>query len=246
MRDQGVTASTASIEGTVRTNTELVPARARQLLDFARELGDLDSLEGLSVLEAGCGFGALATYLALTQGTDRVVGIDLRPDLIQSAIRATDEMGASQPSFSVDDMRELRSIGDEAFDVAFVNNAMLYITDSEGVPRAAASLHRVLRPGGRVVVFQANRWRLRDPFHGTPIVHLLPRPLRRPLDRRLGRPDEASRIKLLSPGELSRFLRTAGFTDVRVGTYAHGHVDRRSLARFSNWIAVVAQKPRAN
>src|SRR5215213_3720440 len=55
--------SAPSVDRTVRINTELVPKRGDNLLDLLEDLGDA-RLEGKRVLEVGCGFGALAAYLA--------------------------------------------------------------------------------------------------------------------------------------------------------------------------------------
>lgn len=241
MRADGKEPSPAALAGTLRTNTELVPGRAKQLLRFLDELGGVGSIAGLSVLETGSGFGALATYLALTEGPERVTGIDLHPDLIEAAQRAVAGLGVKSLSFSVDDMCDLGSIDDDSFDVAFVNNALLYVTGPGGVSRAVASLARVLRPDGRLVIFQANRWRYTDPFHGTPVVHLLPKPVRRPIDRRLGRPEESDRISLLSPISLRRILRGAGFGEVRYGAIRGNAVDGRRRTRFASWIGVVGR-----
>jgi SAM-dependent methyltransferase len=81
---------------------------------------------------------------------------------------------------------------------------------------ALHELHRVLAPGGRIVLYHANKWRLREPFSKDPIVHLLPPPLARGVSRVTGWRHNHGRVRLLSPLELSRRARRAGFVEREV------------------------------
>src|SRR5215212_7282362 len=65
----------ASAMSTIRTNTELVPHGAENLFTLLRALCRIDSLRGRRVVELGCRFGALATYLMMDQQPRELVAV---------------------------------------------------------------------------------------------------------------------------------------------------------------------------
>src|SRR2546430_2642379 len=93
VESQGLDGSSPSVQSTVRTNSELVPERARDLLALSARLADVQALEGLRILEVGSGFGALAAYLALEARPERLLAIDIRDDFVASARRCAETAG---------------------------------------------------------------------------------------------------------------------------------------------------------
>jgi ubiquinone/menaquinone biosynthesis C-methylase UbiE len=109
----------------------------------------LGPVDGLRVLDAGCGAGALAVEL-LARGAAAVVGVDASERMVAVAR----ERLASSPSasFRVGDLTggaALAGFADGSFDVAASSLALHYVRDWEPLLR---ELRRVVVPGGRIVV----------------------------------------------------------------------------------------------
>jgi SAM-dependent methyltransferase len=112
---------------------------------------------GGDILELGCGAGQGLGYLART--ARRVVGSDVSATLV-SAARA-----------HYGDRIELRCFGaeqipfpDRSFDSVLLFEAIYYVPD---VAKFLREAHRVLRPGGRLLIVTANK----DLFDFTPSPH---------------------------------------------------------------------------
>jgi SAM-dependent methyltransferase len=102
------------------------------------------TVEGVDVLDAGCGTGYLSKQLC-DRGA-HVTGIDLSERMI--AIARTDYPGID---FRVDSCATLHTIPDANFDLVVANYVLMDARDLEGTIRA---FYRVLRrQGGCVVVF---------------------------------------------------------------------------------------------
>jgi SAM-dependent methyltransferase len=106
--------------------------------------------EGARVLEVGCGPGHLSTRLA-HHGFE-VAGLDLDPSMIARAQANIDRAGNGdrrQPSFLVGDVAAL-AFPDRSFDLVVSTLSMHHWAD----PAAAlAEIGRVLRPGGRALIW---------------------------------------------------------------------------------------------
>ena len=92
-----------------------------------------------TVLEVGCGWGALAERIAAATRA-QVTAVDLSPRMVELAREA----GVAA---EVADVQEL-PFADESFDVAVAAWMLYHVPDRE---RAVSELARVLRPGGRLV-----------------------------------------------------------------------------------------------
>jgi SAM-dependent methyltransferase len=177
--------------------------RIYQTPDVARQrLQTIDALglgAGERVLDVGCGTGLLVHDMASLVGpTGRVVGIDNA----QAMLALAEQRCADQPQVhfklgSAEDLAE----EDHGFDAVACTQVLLYVTDVAG---AIAGMHRVLRPGGRLVVIETD-WR------GT-VLHSFDDALTR---RILGAWDNAVPSPNL-PVLLGPLLRAQGFSVSRV------------------------------
>jgi ubiquinone/menaquinone biosynthesis C-methylase UbiE len=227
-----------SLEGpagvnTLETNSGFVERRATPLLETLRRVTGRDSIEGLRLIDLGCGFGALAVFFAGQGAT--VTAIDPIADRLEvgRAVAAEHDLPVE---FGQGRMEKL-DFADESFDLAIQNNSLCYIVDREGRRSALAETARVLQPGGFVVIRNPNRWHPRDQFTGLPLITLLPPHAATRLSERLGRP--RSQVRLVSPLEAKRELRRAGFIDV---TLAASPASRwpefmKPIARYQHLVA---------
>jgi ubiquinone/menaquinone biosynthesis C-methylase UbiE len=239
---RGRSADSPAVVSTVKTNTELVPKRARIIIDTLAKVTGSDPRGAFPrVLEVGCGFGALAAYLAVALDARELVAVDNRADLIDVAVRSAEAAGMTETlTFVHADARALHRAGDEPFDLVVLNNAFIYLPTRADQSRALRELATVTAPGGRLVMYHANRWTPREPFTKDPIVHLLPAPVARIVGRVSGWKGNHGRVRLVSPLELRRKVRAAGFEDVHVGGVGRDGFEEGRLLR--SFYALVARR----
>jgi SAM-dependent methyltransferase len=137
--------------------------------------------DGAKVLEVGCGPGHLSIRLARQHGLE-VTGLDLDPAMISRARANLDRLGAGderRPSFLVGDVASL-AFPDRSFDLVVSTLSMHHWADPSA---GLAEIGRVLRPGGRALVwdlrpgvrphpFGPRHAHMPDPVehtHGTPL-----------------------------------------------------------------------------
>jgi SAM-dependent methyltransferase len=105
------------------------------------DLNVLGKVEGLDVLELGC--GAAQWTIALLQSGARAVGIDLSERQLEHAANAARRSGIATPL--VHGTAEALPFRDESFDILFCDHgAMTFSPPELTVPEAS----RILRPGG--------------------------------------------------------------------------------------------------
>jgi ubiquinone/menaquinone biosynthesis C-methylase UbiE len=238
---QGISTSAQDVQTTIATNTELVPTRVDTISRFLRELQGVASLRGMRVLDVGGGFGAFAVYLALDPDAPLVTTVDVRPEFIDTGREVTTRLGLQNLDFKLADMRNLGEFEDAQFDLVILNNSFLYLVTKDDMRRSITELHRVIRAGGYIVFFHANRWKLREPFTRAPVVHLLPPRLADRVSSMTGWRHNHGRVLLVSPVWLGRQLRRTGFTDVKADGPGRRTVFPR--AWFAKFYAVTGRKP---
>jgi SAM-dependent methyltransferase len=134
------------------------------------------SLEGARVLDIGCGLGAYVR--AFSRYTERAYGIDIDAARVEHGV--TEGLHGL-----VAGVGESLPFADGSFDGILLNEVLEHVRNDRETVREAL---RVLRPGGRIVIFVPNRF---YPFetHGVylgkkyvfgniPLVNYLPDPMR--------------------------------------------------------------------
>jgi SAM-dependent methyltransferase len=105
--------------------------------------------EGDRVLDMGCGAGVDTILAAMMAGPDgSAVGVDIVPEMLARAGSNLGMAGINNVSFQKTAGHKLPFPADE-FDVVISNGVINLIPDKEGV---LAEIHRVLKPGGRLMV----------------------------------------------------------------------------------------------
>lgn len=167
-----------------------------------RALRDAGLRPGHRVLDLACGAGFLSRRLADIAGPQgRVHGVDLSDDLLAVA-RRTVQPG-STTTFSRGNVYQLE-LPHGSFDFAY---ARLLFQHLEHPLRALAEVHRVLAPGGRLLVIDVDDALL--------VMDPEPPGLRPFMDMAL-RGQQRSGGDRLVGRKLPRYLKQAGFTSVRI------------------------------
>lgn len=105
------------------------------------------------VLDVGCGIGGAARYMATRTGC-AVTGIDLTPEYVETARDLTQRVGLDRRvGFHVASALDL-PFSAETFDTAITLHVAMNIADKSALYREIA---RVLRPGGRLCLFDVMR-----------------------------------------------------------------------------------------
>ena len=138
----------------------------------------LPCTEGQNVLDAGCGNGDMAIYFA-KKGNLHIHGIDLLPEKVAIARRNVEgELGRAYTTTTTNtkpeesttaavkalealtvqegDYHDLHdTFADNTFDAVYTIETLAHATDLHAV---LCEFHRVLKPGGRVVLYEYDHW----------------------------------------------------------------------------------------
>jgi ubiquinone/menaquinone biosynthesis C-methylase UbiE len=118
-----------------------------------RVLRDASIRDGDTVLDVGCGDGLIA-FGALEQvgPTGRVIFSDISKPLLEQCQRLAAEAGVlDRCRFVEASATDLAGIDDASVDVVTTRSVLIYVDDK---PAAFRELFRVLRPGGRISLFE--------------------------------------------------------------------------------------------
>jgi len=208
----------------------LAPVRDR-VLDNAR-IGPGDR-----VLDVGCGDGLLG--FAATERAGTVVFSDISADLVQRCRELAAELSPSaRCEFVRTALPELAGIDDGSVDVAMTRSVLIYLKDKRA---ALAGMFRVLRPGGRLSIFE---------------------PINRFITGATDFGYDVSGIEEIAAAVWEGFVRTGdtltdfderdllawaqdvGFTELRLSYEAHVDVPARYHVR--NWDAFLRSAPNPN
>ncbi len=159
--------------------------RYDKLNDLPR-LVDFSSYRGKTLLEVGCGAGIDLVRFARAGAV--VTGIDLSTTAIYLARKNIEQNGLSA------DLRVMNGesiqFADNTFDVVYAHGVLQYTAD---VKKMVAEIHRVVKPGGEVIlmVYNCNSW-----------LNLMRKVTKVPLEH-----EDAPVLNKYSIGELKEFLK---------------------------------------
>jgi SAM-dependent methyltransferase len=161
------------------------------------QIPGLLELTGISsVLEIGCGSGVYALHLAQTTGCS-IAGLDINALGIHNANQLALRRGLSpQAQFEVCDVSKPLPFADETFDAIFSNDVLCHIP---GRPALLAEMYRVLKSGGRRMLFSDAL------IIGGVISH-----------DEIATRSSIGYYLFSPPGENERLILQAGFTDLKV------------------------------
>jgi ubiquinone/menaquinone biosynthesis C-methylase UbiE len=128
---------------------ELRAADPRQREMLEEYAAALDLPDRCELLEVGCGTGAVCRYFAASDPVAHVTGVDPSPLFVERARALAGDLPAD---FMTGDGRAL-DFEDATFDAVVFHTSLCHMPDGE---RALAEAHRVLRPGGRLAVFDGD------------------------------------------------------------------------------------------
>jgi arsenite methyltransferase len=107
--------------------------------------------EGETLLDVGCGEGLIG-FGALERGAGHVVFSDISNDLLELCRETADALGlGDRCSFVHAGAEELAGVEDSSVDVVTTRSVLIYV---EQKSRAFAEFFRVLRPGGRLSLYE--------------------------------------------------------------------------------------------
>jgi len=112
-----------------------------------------DDVRGDSVLDVGCGDGALAIALSRA-GAAQIVGCDVDPRMVARAVESAHDQAAIGCAVA---RAEHLPFADASFDLVTIITVLAFVAEPEFAVREIA---RVLRPGGRLVLGDLGKWSL--------------------------------------------------------------------------------------
>ena len=125
-----------------RFGKDYVPGRSWKALAEAL----LKAMNYRHVADLGAGEGTLSQLLA--QRAEKVIAIDLSPKMVDYAQKLAVSNGLANLEFRIGDIED-PPIADSSIDLAILSQALHH---AENPPRAIHSAHRILRPGGLLIV----------------------------------------------------------------------------------------------
>jgi len=170
-----------------------------------RLVADARLRSGMQVLDLGSGTGYPALLGAQTVGqSGSVIGLDLAEQMLTVARRKATALGLANSTFRTGDVTAL-PFEANSFDAVTSRFCLMFLPE---IPKAAAEIARVLRPGGWVA---AAVWAAPDknPYLMTPITVI-----KQFLDLPQPDPTAPGIFRLAKPGDLAGMLQQAGFTNL--------------------------------
>lgn len=119
-------------------------------LGLGNPIAAADITPGQTVLDLGCGAG-IDTFLAARRvgPSGRAIGLDLTPEMVELTRRNAAEAGLRNVEVVQGDMEDLSFLPGESLDAVLCNGVLNLCAEKD---KALAEIHRVLRPGGCVVL----------------------------------------------------------------------------------------------
>jgi arsenite methyltransferase len=184
-----------------------------------RVLDQAEPLEGATLLDVGTGDGLIGLEALERVGPHgRVIFSDISEALLQSTREAVGARHArDRAQFVATPAESLAEIADASVDVATTRSVLIYVADK---PQAFSALHRVLRPAGRISLFEPiNRLMFPEPedrlwgYDASPVLDLAAKVKARYSELR----DPAAEAMMdFDDRDLVRFAQAAGFERIHL------------------------------
>ena len=170
-----------------------------------RLVADARIRAGMKVLDLGSGTGYPALLGAQTVGqSGSVIGMDLAKDMLAVAERKANKRDLHNISFHTGDVTSLPFDG-RSFDAVTSRFCLMFLPE---IPKAAAEIARVLRPGAWVA---AAVWSAPEK---NPSIGLSMAAIKQVVELPPPDPTAPGIFRLAKPGELAGLFQQAGLTDV--------------------------------
>jgi len=185
-----------------------------------RLVADARLRAGLRVLDLGSGTGYPALLDAQTVGpTGSVVGMDLADQMLAAAERKAKRLGLTNVSLKTGDVTSL-PFDANSFDAVTSRFCLMFLPE---IPKAAAEIARVLKPGGWVA---AAVWSAPEK---NPSIGLSMAAIKQVIELPPPDPTAPGIFRLAKPGELAGLFQQAGLTDAVdqefLADWTYGSVD---------------------
>jgi ubiquinone/menaquinone biosynthesis C-methylase UbiE len=205
-----------------------------------RVLANADVAEGETLLDVGCGHGLIAFGAVERVGArGRVIFTDVSPALLADCRQRADELGVLDRCHFIEaPAGELIGIDDASVEAVTARSVLIYVDDARAALR---EFRRVLRPGGRLSIFEPiNRFSFPEPegrlwgYDVAPVRDLADR-VKAVYERsqRTG----TSTLMGFDERDMVAWADEAGFTDIHVGYEADVDRKRPELFPARRWEA---------
>lgn len=145
-----------------------IPAHTTHYINLMVEM--TGGLQGLKILDMGCGRGELV--LALRLRGARAFGIEIDPRFVESGKLLNDRYVDDYPVLSVLNSEGASVFPDGYFDFVFSDQVLEHVAELESF---AAEIARLLRPGGTTLHQFPARRIVAEPHYQIPFAHWLPK-----------------------------------------------------------------------
>lgn len=130
-------------------DVECLPDDALLGLSCGNPVAEAALKEGEVVLDLGSGGGHDAILASRQVGPQgKVIGVDMTPTMVERAGKTAEEMGLEGAEFRLGEIEAL-PVDDVSVDVV-ISNCVINLSPDK--PRVFREVHRVLKPGGRMVI----------------------------------------------------------------------------------------------
>jgi arsenite methyltransferase len=207
---------------------DVLAQRLPTLYEFRdRVLANASVQPGDVLLDVGTGNGLVGFGALDLVGPDgRVVFSDVSSDLVDECRRIAAGLGtAEQCRFEVAAAHDLEAIEDRSVDVVTLRSVLIYVEHKE---HAFAEFFRVLRPGGRLSLFEpVNSFGGQEPDHllfgldVTPVATIAAK-VKRVYEETVRQENDA--MMNFDERDLLRYAEEAGFTEIRLDFHAQAAV----------------------
>lgn len=206
-----------------------------------RVLDKADLKEGDILLDVGCGDGLIAFGALERLQSGTVIFSDVSQDLLRHAQAAAAELGfLSRSQFLRASAEDLSQLIYSSVDVVTTRSVLIYVRDKS---RALREFHRVLKPGGRISLFEPiNRFGYPPPDHifagydVTEVVELA----RKVKDvYRQAQPEDEDPMIDFDERDLLAFAEQAGFQELHLAL----EIDIEPMTENGNWVSFVKRAP---